>query len=215
MTDGERLETLGLLAAGLAHEVASPLQALVHNLRYLEDGLAVVSELCAQAERLSPEAAPADLAALQQALSALKDRYPPDELQAALADSADAAQRASAVVRAIAEFSQAGTAEQAVDLGTLVPSVTTLTRNAWKYIAEVDTVLPPDLPRVKGNPRAIGVAFARAMLEAARRLAERRGGMTVEASRILVDAVVRGPVVELGVTAEGQRESLALSVAEA
>jgi signal transduction histidine kinase len=215
LTDGDRLETLGLLAAGLAHEVASPLQALIHNLRYLQDGLAGLDPVWREAAALDPEGAAPAIAAVTGALATLSESYPLDELQSALADSVDAAQRASAMVRAIAEFAQAGSVEEAVDLVDLVPSVTQLTRNAWKYIAEVDTVLPPDLPRVRANPRALGVAFARAMLDAARRLAEREGGMAVEASRILVDAAVQHDTVELAVTAAGHRHGLSLPVAEA
>lgn len=199
LTDSERLETLGLLAAGLAHEVASPLQAIIHNLRYLQDGLPGLDPVCRQA------AAPAPL----------DESYPLEELQSALADSVDAAQRASAMVRTIAEFAQGGTSEDTIDLPPLVASVTTLTRNAWKYIAEVDTVLPPGLPPVRANQRSLSVALARGVLEAARALAGRGGGLAVESSRLLIEASRRGDRVEIVVSAAGHRRVLDVAAAEA
>lgn len=212
--DVDRLETLGLLTAGLAHEIASPLQAIIHNLRYVEDGLAAVTRVCDTATALAEAPDAQTLAAFRAALHHGQASHPVEELQAALADSVEATHRAAAMVHAIADFAQAGGREEVFDLHPVLLSVMTLTRNAWKYIAEVDTVFQPDPPQVRGSTRAVSLGCVRLILAAARSLAEREGGRAVEAGRILVETVQRDDQIEVLVTAGTHVGILQVPVAE-
>lgn len=215
--DPERLETLGLLSAGLAHEISSPLQAITHNLRYLQEGLTLLEYAFVAGEAVLRADAGTQAEALrgwQEARVRAAATHPIEELVAAVEDSVEATQRAAAIVRALAEFAQGElTLETTVDINALVDSVVTLTRNAWKYIAEVDLVLAPSLPPVRTSPGRTRLACARFMLDAARDIAERQGGAPVSPGRILVETALRGSHVDVVVTAESMSHVLGVPVA--
>ena len=148
----QRLESVGQLAAGIAHEINTPIQYVGDNLRFMSDSfrgrsavLGLYEGLLEAAERgaVTPEM----LAALRQAIEDADIEYVSREVPKAIAQSHDGVQRVATIVRAMKEFAHPGHREKAAaDLNEALRSTLLVARNEYKYVADVETAfgsLPP------------------------------------------------------------------------
>jgi signal transduction histidine kinase len=150
----QKLEAVGQLAAGIAHEINTPMQFVGDNTQFLSD---VTKELLRLAETLRPlhephsEGMPAR-AQIEQAvklISGMDLEYLSKEVPRAIEQSLDGIDRVTRIVGAMKSFSHPGVATKTgVDLNEAVRTTITVARNEWKYVADVVTDFDRDLPCV-------------------------------------------------------------------
>jgi PAS domain S-box-containing protein len=154
LLQAHKLESIGQLAAGIAHEINTPTQYVGDNTRFLEKAFsdiagplrslgpllkaaregAVTAELL---DRLESEAGSADL------------EYLLEEIPTAIGQTLEGVERVSRIVRAMKDFSHPGSSEKSpTDLNRAIESTVTVARNEWKYVADLVTDFDPDLPLV-------------------------------------------------------------------
>jgi signal transduction histidine kinase len=165
LVQAQKLESIGQLAAGIAHEINTPTQFIGDNLRFLEDAFSDLRPLlasnsrpktaadngCVQEEFLVQVAAAADKADLEYLVA---------EIPKAIAQSLDGVSRVATIVRSMKEFSHPGSDDmQPVDLNRALESTLTVCRNEWKYLADVVTHFDPALPLVSCLPGACNQVF--------------------------------------------------------
>ena len=151
----QKLEAIGQLAAGIAHEINTPVQFVSDNTVFLQrafSGLVIALEAF---ELLLEEAKVADACpdAVERAEKALKKakiNFLMKQIPRAVNQSLEGLQRVAGIVSAMKEFSHPSQgAKQAVDLRKAVETTITVSApNEWKYVAEMDTEFDPDLPPV-------------------------------------------------------------------
>jgi PAS domain S-box-containing protein len=154
--EAQRLASIGTLAAGVAHEINSPLQFIGDNLEFLHDASTsvlqqVLPPLQTLCQTLQDQPLRDDTAAALSAALAAQERanlnYIADNVPDALALCADGLQRVTTIVRSLKEFSHPAQPHMvAVDLNRAVMATLTVARNEWKYVAELETdfgALPP------------------------------------------------------------------------
>ena len=79
--------------------------------------------------------------------------YLKDEIPVAIGQSMDGLQRISKIVHAMKEFSHPGSDEKTpTDINSAIQTTIDVSRNEWKYIAELVTDLDPELPLVELLP---------------------------------------------------------------
>jgi len=150
----QKLESIGQLAAGIAHEINTPTQYVGDNTRFLQDAFTGIlgvlrghEELIAAAKlnAITPE-----LLAQNAALIVATDlEYLRTQIPQAIQETLEGIGRVSKIVRAMKEFSHPGGREKcSADLNKAIESTVTVARNEWKYVAELTTDLAPDLPPV-------------------------------------------------------------------
>lgn len=172
LAHAQKLESIGQLAAGIAHEINTPIQYVGDNLRFLQESfearqgvLAAYREFVRQAgDAADPEA----LAAVRRAEEEADAEFLASEIPLAVAQAAEGTARVSHIVRAMKDFSHPGTAAKVTaDLNRLLDSTATVASNEWKYVAELRRDFAPDLPPVPCLPADLNQVFLNMIVNAA------------------------------------------------
>ncbi len=178
LVHAQKLESIGRLAAGIAHEINTPIQYVGDNTRFLEDSFGDLLRLHAkQAEvaQAAEEGAPDP--SLIEACKALADEidvaYLNEEIPKAISQSLEGVERVAKIVRAMKDFSHPGTGEKApCDLNKAIESTITVARNEWKYVAEVVTEFDSSLPLVACLPAEFNQVILNIIVNAAHAIAD-------------------------------------------
>jgi signal transduction histidine kinase len=154
LAQAKKLESIGHLAAGIAHEINTPAQYVGDNIRFLKDVFADVDKLLRRFDRLL-QAAKQDILTdelVAEVEAAVRDAdvdFLSVEVPKAIGQSLEGIERVANIVRAMKEFAHPGNGhKQAVDLNRTILSTLTVSRNEWKYVAELVTDFAQDLPLV-------------------------------------------------------------------
>jgi PAS domain S-box-containing protein len=154
MLHAKKLESVGQLAAGIAHEINTPIQFVGDNLRFMKDSVQQLLELQMLQKKLLEAAKECDVDAaliqsIEKAAEAADLEYVQAELPAAIEQSLDGVKRVASIVMAMKEFAHPGTAEMApANLNDAILTTVTVARNKWKYVAVLNTDLDASLPLV-------------------------------------------------------------------
>jgi PAS domain S-box-containing protein len=149
----QKLESVGRLAAGIAHEINTPIQFVGDNVRFLESAFADLTRLYAAYRELTEAAGtPAELGAAVQRIDALADEIDMEFIMAeapmAISQTLDGVNRVAGIVRAMKAFGHPGTEEKTqADLNEAIANTLVVANNEIKYVADVETELG-DLPLV-------------------------------------------------------------------
>lgn len=150
----QKLESIGQLAAGIAHEINTPVQYIGDNIRFLRDAFDSVVGLLRHYGRLLDSARqgavpPALVEDVSQAAEKSDIDFMLKEIPPAIDQSLEGVARVARIVKAMKEFSHPDSEEKAIaDINKAIESTITVSRNEWKYIADMVTDLDPDLPPI-------------------------------------------------------------------
>ena len=203
LVQARKMESVGQLAAGIAHEINTPTQYVGDNTRFLEDAfrdLATLLDKCNQLSKaaeegkvLGPLAADVVVAAKEADLE-----YLIDEIPKAIGQSLAGVERVAKIVRSMNDFSPpGGETKQAVDLNRALQSTLTVCRNEWKYVAEAVTELDPGLPLVTCLPGECNQVFLNLIINAAHAIGDKLAGTSTEKGTITVATGRDGDWVEI------------------
>lgn len=154
LRQAQKLESIGHLAAGIAHEINTPTQYVGDNTRFVQDAFQDIKtalESCRTLLATAPtdEALAATLTQLEEALQQADVDYLLEEIPTALQQSLEGVSRIAQIVQSMKDFSHPGSSEKkAADLNKAIASTITVARNEWKYVAELETDFDESLPPV-------------------------------------------------------------------
>jgi PAS domain S-box-containing protein len=189
LKQAQKLESIGQLAAGIAHEINTPIQYIGDNTTFVHESFREVADILA-VYRAARDDWDAIRAADERAIACELDFFI-REIPAALAQSLEGVGHVGRIVNALKEFAHPGTVEKTpVDLNRTLETVLAVSRNEWKHFAEIVTKYDPYLPKVRGLPGELNQVFLNLVVNAAHAIraaaaAERaKGVITIETRRI-------------------------------
>lgn len=187
----QRLDAMGQLASGIAHEINSPVQYVGDNAAFIRE---CSDELFAFVDDL--RAMVAKVPALQAELAEREQQVDIAYLRKELPSASDAlqkgVQRIGSIVGAIRELSHPGGNEQEpADINRALQSALEVTTNAYRYHCDVETQLAP-LPPIPCHITELGQVFVNLIVNAAHAMEkpDRARGKLVVRSRLDAEHVV-------------------------
>lgn len=180
----QKLQSVGQLAAGIAHEINTPVQYIGDNVRFLADSFAELTalnvgyaRLLAAAERT--EVTPLILEEMAQMVAKVDVAYLLTEIPRALEQTLEGVQRVSALVGTMKGFSHPGTGEKVpLNLNRAIENTIAVACNEWKYVADMKMELDFTLPLVFCLPEDVNQALLNVIVNAAQAIEDvaARGG---------------------------------------
>ncbi len=203
LAQATRLESIGQLAAGIAHEINTPVQYVSDNTRFMAETFGGVLTALRSMEVLAAGEGPV-AAELKTTLAAIDLEFIAEEIPSALSQSLEGLGRVAQIVRAMKDFSHPGTGRAAADLNRAVESTAQVSRNEWRYVATLDLDLSPDVGLVRCFEGELKQVLLNIVVNAAQAIAgerERTGGHILGSIEIRTERVDGG--VRITVTDDG------------
>jgi signal transduction histidine kinase/ABC-type uncharacterized transport system substrate-binding protein len=201
LLNARKLESIGTLAAGIAHEINTPIQFIGDNVRFLSDSARAMLNLINDfSDLLTYQLKKGSINVEQQAQQIREEvdlEFLESEIPLAIEQTLDGVERVSRIVNAMKDFSHMGSfVKVKEDLNKAVQTTATISRNEWKYVADLKLELDENLPLVNCMIGEIKQIVLNLIINAAHAIrdnhfgAENKGLITVKTSKEGKDAMI-------------------------
>jgi PAS domain S-box-containing protein len=173
----QKLESVGELASGIAHEINTPIQYVGDSIRFVKEAFSEIAAIVTAQTELEDRCREASFELeLVERVDDLKEEADLDfvleEVPKACARALEGSERVAVIVRAMKNFAHPGDGEKkAVDINAALENTITVAKNEWKYVAEVVRDFD-SLPMVQCLAGDINQVFLNILVNAAHAIGE-------------------------------------------
>ena len=175
-----KLEAIGELAAGIAHEINTPIQFIGSNISFLRESFDDLLHLISAYQKIrDAQTDSSEISPLLQDIEKLEEEvdleYLQDEAPKAFEQTLEGVQRVTKLVLGLKGFAHIGDTEtkQEADINEIISNSLIVCHNAYKYAAEMELELGV-LPSIKVYHGDIGQVIINLVVNAAHAIADQK-----------------------------------------
>ncbi|MGD9947994.1 MAG: ATP-binding protein [Desulfobulbus sp.] len=176
-----KLESIGVLAAGIAHEINTPIQFIGSNLSFLQESFQDILHLLSTYTQLKEaiETGNGDTASLLADINRLEDaadvEYLKEETPKAFEQTKNGVDRVTKLVLGLKGFAHSGDGEskRPSDVNEIINNSLVVCQNAYKYVANLELGLE-EVPTIKVYPGDIGQVIVNLVVNAAHAIGDKK-----------------------------------------
>jgi len=204
LAQSQKLESIGQLAAGIAHEINTPTQFIGNNVSFVSDSVGEILDVVVKIRDIAATSGgQVSAAELLATLQSIELPYLIEEVPLAIKQSQEGIERIQRIVGAMKEFSHPAVEKTPLDINRAISSTIVVASNEWKYVAEMVTDFEQGLPSVGLMPGSFNQVILNLIVNAAHAISEvvdggSRGKGTITVSTRRVDDWVEVAIRDTG-----------------
>lgn len=207
LNQAQKLESVGGLAAGVAHEINTPIQYIRDNLSFLNQEFQNLSQFVGALKESIETSSESKLQEAYKKKAAEIDLdYLLGEMPLAITQTKEGADAVAKIVQSLKDFSHPGAEDPVtVDINAALETTVTVSKSEWKYIADIELNLSSESPQANGHPGELNQVFLNIIVNAAQALKESlEGNSEGESSR-------KGKIV---ITTRSTRDGVEITISD-
>ena len=173
LNQAQKMEAIGQLASGVAHEINTPMQYVASNISFIGQGLSELETVLVALMQLvdsvkEEQDLPPDLRKLLNLARDTDLEFVHERLPEAVEDAMIGTDRVSEIVQALREAAHPGTGQKVdSNISTILHNAAIVSRNSWKYHAELLEDYDESCPMVAVFVGELSQAFINLIVNAA------------------------------------------------
>lgn len=173
LAHAQQMESIGSLAAGIAHEINTPIQYIGDNITFLSRAFTRIKATCDSLITLVESYGLAD-SEVNNSLEIARSNFA--MVPEAIDDAIAGVSHVSQIVSAMKDFSHPSVEVYGrVDLNQIVENAVTISRNEWKYLAQLKTNFQHDSLYIQAVPNSISQVLINLIINAAHAVEQKYG----------------------------------------
>lgn len=152
LLQSQKLESVGQLAAGIAHEINTPMQFIGDNIQFLKTASTEILDFLNDYRSINTSTdnnLRASLESIDSKNSHVDIEFLNEEMGLAFEDSVHGVSRVSKIISAMKDFSHpGGDVLEFEDINKAIESTTIITQNEWKYVATLNLELDKSIGKI-------------------------------------------------------------------
>ncbi|MDH5718116.1 MAG: ATP-binding protein [Spirochaetia bacterium] len=178
-SQAQKLEAIGQLAAGIAHEINTPIQYIGDNINFIESSFYDLQKLLIKIQGLlddllNKKAKLKTVKEIQSIMREIDFEFIKEEIPKAIRQSTEGITQVANIVRSMKEFSHPGSKDKKyLNINKALENTINVSRNEWKYFADIDLNFDNTIDDLLCFPGELNQVFLNLIINAAQTIQEK------------------------------------------
>lgn len=178
LANNQKLESIGQLAAGIAHEINTPIQFVSDNVHFLNDSFKNISILLDKYRIFLNNGI--NTSGIKKEIldyeNEIDIKYLTEDIPVVIAKTLDGVSRVLKIVKAMKDFSHPGSNKKIkTNINKALEDTITISKNEWKYVANIDCNFDKTIPMVNCFAGELNQVFLNIIANAAHSIKDKIG----------------------------------------